>query len=101
MHVLLWCANVLLAVVSTLALVHVGTVVNGAGTGVRVMTLQVDGVLDYEKAREKYPQWRDHDLFESMGRHIAKHHIDAEGLLAGLGLTAAVINMFGLASKRV
>jgi hypothetical protein len=98
-RVLLWFANILLAAVSALALVHVGTVVNGRGTGVRVMKLQVDGVLDYEKAREKYPQWRDDDMFEGIGRFVAHHHITAEGILAATGLSVAVVNMFGLRSK--
>lgn len=91
----------MLAALSALALLHVATVVNGAGTGVRVLMLQSDGVLDYERAREQYPQWHKGDRFdfEAMGRFIAQHHIDAEGILAVTGLSVAVLNMVGLRSK--
>ncbi len=101
MRVYLWFANLLLAALSALALLHVGTVVNGAGTGVPVEKLRIDGVLDFDKAYEKYPQWRKGDIFDSeaMGRFIAQHHIDAEGTLAVIGLSVAVLNMTGLRSK--
>jgi hypothetical protein len=63
--------NVLLLTASLLALIHVCDVINGRGTGVRVLALQHGGVLDFEKACQFDPAWCGSNRSEDIGRFVA------------------------------
>ena len=101
MRTLVWYANLCLACIAILALVHSTGTVNGSGTAVRIVKLRIDGVFDEEKAREIYPHWRDGDCLdqEQVGRFVAQHHIDAEVVVAVTALFVAIVNMLYLGSK--
>jgi len=96
-----WCANLFLAAISALAIVHVGTYVSGAGIGVRITKLRSEGVIDLEKAYQAYPEWRDGDSLdqEKLGRYIAASHFGAECVFAVTGLSVAAINLLSLRSR--
>ena len=85
-------ANLLLAGLAALALLHSTGTINGAGTGVRVLYLQSKGILDRDKACDVKPEWSDS---EELGRFVAAQHISAEALLALIALVVAILNLWG------
>jgi hypothetical protein len=89
-----WWANLLLAGCAVLALLQSTGTVSGAGTGVRVLYLRTNGILDYDKACEVNPRWCDS---EELGRFVAGQHISGEMLLAMIALVVAVLNLSGAA----
>ena len=92
MHRVRWWANLLLAGFAALALLHSTGTMNGAGTGVRVLYLGSNGILDCEKACDLNPEWCD---AEKLGRFIASQHISAEAMLALIALVVAILNLLG------
>lgn len=91
-RVRLW-ANLLLAGVAALALVHSTGTISGAGAGVRVAYLDSEGILDSAKACEVNPEWCDR---EKLGRFVASHYHSAEAYLALIAIFVAILNLSGL-----
>lgn len=58
----------------------------------RVRALEINGILDRDKACEVNPEWCDS---ETLGRFIASQHISAEVLLALAALVIAILNLSG------
>lgn len=92
MHRARWLANLLLAGLAALALLHSTGTINGSGTAVRVRFLEIKGILDRDKACAVEPEWCDS---EKLGRFIASQHISAEVLLALAALVIAILNLSG------
>lgn len=89
-------SSVMLLVFSSIGLIMAAGEVSFYGTAVKVVILEKQGIISYEKAAAFRPDWADSSIAIHLGRFVASSYINVLGLVSAVGFISAVSTCIAL-----